>query len=93
MASREAWGGGLKETAARRMKGVVKPQATPTRRKPSVQLSIEGEEGGDGSAGAGEGVDMVVGQRGNEEGGWGGIGSWIEFGGIRGRSWMTKPDW
>ena len=34
-------------TAARRMKGVVRPHARPTRRKPSVQLRIEGEGGGD----------------------------------------------
>ena len=35
-----------KFTAARRMKGVVRPQARPTRRKPRVQLKIEGEGGG-----------------------------------------------
>ena len=29
--------------AARRMKGVVRPQAMPTRRKPSVQRNMEGE--------------------------------------------------
>ena len=29
------------------MKGVVRPHARPTRRKPSVQLRIEGEGGGD----------------------------------------------
>lgn len=28
------------------MKGVVRPQARPTRRKPRVQLRIEGEEAG-----------------------------------------------
>ena len=33
-------------SAARRMKGVVRPQARPTRRKPRVQLRIEGEEVG-----------------------------------------------
>jgi hypothetical protein len=27
------------------MKGVVRPQAMPTRRKPRVQFRIEGEEG------------------------------------------------
>ena len=31
----------------------MRPQARPTRRKPRVQLRIEGEEGG------GEGVDIV----------------------------------
>lgn len=30
---REEWEGGLKSIAARRMKGVVRPQARPTRRK------------------------------------------------------------
>ena len=29
--------------AARRMKGVVRPQAMPTRRKPSIQRIMEGE--------------------------------------------------
>lgn len=42
--SREGWGGGWKLSAARRMKGVVRPQARPTRRKPRVQFRIEGEE-------------------------------------------------
>lgn len=37
------------------MKGVVRPQARPTRRKPRVQLRIEGEGGG------------VVGEEGEEE--------------------------
>lgn len=46
MRSREEWGGGWKLSAARRMKGVVRPQARPTRRKPRVQLRIEGEEEG-----------------------------------------------
>lgn len=46
MRSREGWGGGWKFSAARRIKGVVRPQARPTRRKPRVQLRIEGEEGG-----------------------------------------------
>lgn len=31
------------------MKGVVRPQARPTRRKPRVQFKIEGEEGGGAS--------------------------------------------
>lgn len=36
--------------AARRMKGVVSPQAKPTRRKPRVKRKSEGEEvGGEGS--------------------------------------------
>lgn len=38
----EARGVGEKLTAARRMKGVVSPQAIPTRRKPSVERKIEG---------------------------------------------------
>jgi hypothetical protein len=42
---RIGWGGGLWETAARRMKGVVKPQARPTIRKPRMKLRIEGGEG------------------------------------------------
>ena len=33
------------------MKGVVRPQARPTRRKPRVQLKIEGEGGGGGGVG------------------------------------------
>ena len=37
--------GGWKFTAARRMKGVVRPQAMPTRRNPSVQRKMEGEGG------------------------------------------------
>ena len=41
--------GGWKFTAARRMKGVVRPQAMPTRRKPSVQRKMEGE-GGEGES-------------------------------------------
>ena len=31
--------------AARRMNGVVKPHATPTSRKPSVQRNSDGDEG------------------------------------------------
>lgn len=34
--------------AARRMKGVVRPQAKPTRRKPRVKRKSEGEEVGGG---------------------------------------------
>lgn len=34
--------------AARRMKGVVRPQAKPTRRKPRVERKSEGEEVGGG---------------------------------------------
>lgn len=41
------------------MKGVVRPQARPTRRKPRVQLRIEGEEGGGVSV-----SDIFVGDRG-----------------------------
>lgn len=41
------------------MKGVVRPQAMPTRRKPSVQLRMEGEEGWEGVSGEEE--DMVEG--------------------------------
>lgn len=40
----EARGVGEKLTAARRMKGVVSPQAMPTRRKPSMERKIEGVE-------------------------------------------------
>ena len=40
----EARGVGEKFTAARRIKGVVSPQAIPTSRKPSVERKIEGEE-------------------------------------------------
>ena len=39
--------------AARRMKGVVRPQAMPTRRKPRVQRNIEGE-------GLSSAVDIVM---------------------------------
>ncbi len=38
--------------AALRMKGVVRPQAAPTRRKPSVQRRMEGEAGGGGVSGS-----------------------------------------
>lgn len=37
------------------MKGVVRPQARPTRRKPRVQFKTDGEEGGAGSV-----SDMVA---------------------------------
>lgn len=40
------------------MKGVVIPQAMPTRRKPRVQLRIDGEEGWEGDSGEEE--DMVA---------------------------------
>ncbi len=60
------------------MKGVVRPHARPTRRKPSVQLMMEGEEEG-GSEGAV--VDMVgVGEGGIGSGmGWsdGVMGRWV----------------
>ena len=39
------------------MKGVVRPQAAPTRRKPSVQARMEGVGGGE-SDGV-EGLDIV----------------------------------
>ena len=67
MRERELCGAGWKFTAARRMKGVVRPHARPTRRKPSVQLMMEGEGEGEGeSAGV---VDDMVGV------GEGGIGN------------------
>ena len=55
------------------MKGVVRPQARPTRRKPRVQLRIEGEGGG------GTSVSDIV-----EVGGWGwGRGGvWAVSGGL-----------
>jgi hypothetical protein len=37
--------GGLKRTAARRMNGVVRPHAIPTRRNPIVQRKMDGESG------------------------------------------------
>ena len=63
MRERELCGVGWKFTAARRIKGVVRPHARPTRRKPSVQLMMEG-------AGEGEGVSegLVVDMVGVEEG-------------------------
>ena len=66
--SREGWAGGWKWRAARRMKGVVRPQARPTRRKPRVQLRMEGGEGGGASV-----SDIVgVGWRGGRwDGEWG----------------------
>ncbi len=48
--SRIGWGGGLCNRAARRMKGVVKPQARPMRRKPRMKFGSGGE--GVGSVGA-----------------------------------------
>ncbi|KAL8895992.1 MAG: hypothetical protein Q9192_003334 [Flavoplaca navasiana] len=53
--SSEAWVGGWKSSAARRMKGVVRPQAMPTRRKPRVQRIMEGE----GGVSEGIGSDIV----------------------------------
>lgn len=50
----EGRGVGEKLTAARRMKGLVSPQAMPTRRKPSVERKIEGGEG------VGVGVEVEV---------------------------------
>lgn len=38
--------------AARRMKGVVRPHAMPTRRKPRIQWKTEGEAGGWGASGS-----------------------------------------
>ena len=58
MRERELWGAGWKFTAARRMKGVVRPHARPTRRKPSVQLMMDGEGAADGES-EGVVVDMV----------------------------------
>lgn len=45
------------------MKGVVRPHARPTRRKPRVQFRIEGDGGGglEGSV-VGEVVDMIFGE-------------------------------
>ena len=40
------------------MKGVVRPHARPTRRKPSVQLMMDGEGAADGES-EGVVVDMV----------------------------------
>ena len=42
--------------AARRMKGVVRPQAMPTRRKPSIQRNTEGE----GASVVGVSVDEAI---------------------------------
>ena len=53
--SSEVWVGGWKSSAARRMKGVVRPQAMPTRRKPMVQRIMEGE----GVVSVGIGSDIV----------------------------------
>ena len=64
MRERELCGDGWKFTAARRMKGVVRPHARPTRRKPRVQLMMEGEGGGEGAL-EGAVADML----GREEGG------------------------
>lgn len=47
---REGWGGGEWVMAARRMKGVEKPQARPTRRKPRVQRRGDGAGGGRGAS-------------------------------------------
>lgn len=68
MARREGWGGGEKVRAARRMKGVVRPQAAETRRKERVQLRREG--GGVG----GSGVDILGGGGVVEERLRGGVG-------------------
>ena len=53
------------------MKGVVRPHARPTRRKPSVQLMMEGDGEGEGGS-EGVVVDMVgVGEGGIGNGmGW-----------------------
>jgi len=60
-------------SAARRIKGVVRPHAMPTRRKPRVQLRIEGEGGG--AVEGVEGEDIV--RRGGRGGGSGmGSGGW-----------------
>ena len=40
------------------MKGVVRPQERPTRRKPRVQARMEGEGGGDATVTASGGVIM-----------------------------------
>jgi hypothetical protein len=40
----DARGVGEKLTAARRMKGVVRPQAIPTKRNPRVERKMEGGE-------------------------------------------------
>lgn len=67
------------------MKGVVRPHARPTRRKPSVQLMMEGD--GDGEGGSeGLAVDMV----GVEEGRIGKGMGWSE--GEVGRSDDTVGD-
>lgn len=66
MRERELWGAGWKFTAARRMKGVVRPHARPTRRKPSVQLRMEGEGAG---VRVGSSEEVVVDMVGREEGG------------------------
>ncbi len=44
------------------MKGVVRPQARPTRRKPRVQLRMEGEEEEEGGGGGGGAVVDIVGE-------------------------------
>ena len=52
------------------MKGVVRPHARPTRRKPSVQLMMEGEGEGEGGS-EGLEVDMVGVEEGRIENGMG----------------------
>ena len=61
-------GGDERLTAARRMKGVVRPQASPTRRKPRVERKREGGgDDGDGvaSISSGSRVESRVGGKGN----------------------------
>ena len=68
MASTLGRGVGEKETAARRMKGVVRPQAMPTRRKPRVQRRGEGEEEEGGGDMVGGGMGGGARPRGGEGG-------------------------
>ena len=62
--SSEGWGEGWKLSAARRMNGVVRPHAMPTRRKPRVQRIMEGDgtsgvevSGEEAIAGSNEGLE------------------------------------
>ena len=55
---RDAWAGGKKFTAARRMKGVVRPQARPTRMNPRVERMRDVGEEEEGAMGSICGMSM-----------------------------------
>lgn len=55
----------MKLTAARRIKGVVRPQARPTRMKPRVKRRREGGEGGEGEDILGNGEGFCLGDLGD----------------------------